>query len=274
MKIKTEKTILAAFVLNGMFSALEFLGGVMTGSVAIASDALHDAGDAASLGISWFLEKKSKRPPDDRYTLGYGRYSVLCGLITASVLLLGSLVVIGRSVARLWNPVPIHSNGMIGWAMVGILVNFLAAFLTHEGHSLNQKAVNLHLLEDVLGWIAVLVGGVVMHLTDWFFLDPILSIGVAVFIFISAWKQWKEAAQVLLNATPAHLDRAKIKERLECTEGVAAIHHFSLWSIDGRTHAAALHLAVKGDPEAVKEGVRALLQEYGIGIVTLETKKI
>ena len=159
--MKSEKRILAAFILNLAFSLIEFAGGIFTGSVAIISDAVHDIGDAASIGISYFLERKSKKQPDDTYTYGYSRYSVIGSVITTLILMFGSVMVIYNAALRIINPIKINYNGMIGFAVVGVLVNFTAAFFTREGHSLNQKAVNLHMLEDVLGWMVVLVGALI-----------------------------------------------------------------------------------------------------------------
>jgi cobalt-zinc-cadmium efflux system protein len=176
--MKTEKNILIAFVLNFAFSIFEFVGGIFTGSVAIISDAIHDIGDAASIGISYFLEKKSKQQPDAEYTYGYARYSVLGSLITTLILLVGSAVVIYNAIGRIIAPTEINYGGMILFAVVGVCVNFGAAFLTRDGHSLNQKAVNLHMLEDVLGWVVVLVGAVVclLDLLFNFGLDQVFSL--------------------------------------------------------------------------------------------------
>ncbi|MBR4308667.1 MAG: cation transporter [Oscillospiraceae bacterium] len=177
--MKSERKLWVAFVLNLAFSLFEFLGGIYTGSVAILSDGLHDLGDAISIGLSWFFEKKSKGAANQRYTYGYGRFSLLGGLITVTVLLIGSVLVIYHAVQRLADPGQIRYNGMILFALVGVVVNGSAVFFTRDGESVNQKAVNLHMLEDVLGWIVVLVGAVVMKLTNFPLLDPILSIGVA-----------------------------------------------------------------------------------------------
>ena len=187
--MKTEKNIFIAFILNLLFAALELFGGIFTGSVAIISDAVHDIGDAASIGIAYALEKKSKRQPDDNYTYGYGRFSVLGGLITTLILLLGSVAVCFNAVSRIINPTEINYDGMIIFALVGAVVNFTAAYFTREGDSINQRAVNLHMLEDVLGWAVVLVGSVVIKLTGLYIVDPIMSIGVAIFIFINAIKK-------------------------------------------------------------------------------------
>ena len=208
--MKTEKNILIAFLLNLSFSIFEFFGGIFTGSVAIISDAIHDIGDAAGIGMSYFLEKKSKKQPDAQYTYGYMRYSVIGSVITMLILLVGSLLVVYNAIGRILAPTDIHYDGMIVFAIVGVLVNFLAAFFTREGGSLNQKAVNLHMLEDVLGWLVVLIGAVVMRFTDLRILDPIMSIGVAAFILINAIRGLREALSLLLECAPHGLDVAQI----------------------------------------------------------------
>ena len=200
--MKTEKNILLAFILNLAFSVFEFVGGIFTGSVAIVSDALHDIGDAASIGISYFLEKKSKKQPDEEYTYGYARYSVFGSVITTVILLFGSIMVISNAVNRIIEPAEINYNGMIVFAIIGTSVNLAAAFLTRDGNSLNQKAVNLHMIEDVLGWVVVLLGAIVMRFTDFALIDPIMSIGVAVFILVNALKNLKEAIDLFLEKTP------------------------------------------------------------------------
>lgn len=271
--MKTEKNILFAFILNLAFSIFEFFGGIFTGSIAILSDAVHDIGDATSIGIAFFLEKKSKRQPDEKYTYGYARYSLLGGVITTVILLFGSTMVVYNAVKRIINPVEIHYSGMILFAIVGVLVNFVAAFLTREGNSLNQKAVNLHMLEDVLGWAVVLVGAIVMWFTHFPLLDPILSIGVALFIFVNAIKNLKEAIDLFLEKTPSNVDVNALSEHLSAIEGVLDVHHIHVWSLDGHNHYATLHVVAKGNPHTIKERVREELKEHGILHVTLELEE-
>jgi cobalt-zinc-cadmium efflux system protein len=272
--MKTEKNILIAFILNLAFSIFEFLGGIFTGSVAIVSDAIHDIGDAASIGISWFLEKKSKRQPDDQHTYGYLRYSVLGSLITTVILLLGSGTVIYNAVGRIISPTEINYDGMILFAVVGVCVNFGAAFFTREGDSLNQKAVNLHMLEDVLGWLVVLVGAVVMRFTDWTILDPIMSIGVAVFILFNALRNLKEITDLLLEKTPKGIRTDEICRHIAQINGVINVHHLHIWSMDGQNHYATMHIVTNGDSHAIKERVRQELREHGIGHTTLELEAV
>ena len=189
--MRTQKNILVAFILNVSFSIFELIGGVLTNSVAIISDSVHDIGDALSIGISYFLEKKSKKEPDDKYTYGYVRYSILGAVITTVILLVGSTFVIVNSIKRLINPVTINYNGMIIFAVFGVIINFLAAYFTKEGDSLNQKSVNLHMLEDVLGWVVVLIGAIIMKFTDISIIDAIMSILVSLFISINTIKNLK-----------------------------------------------------------------------------------
>lgn len=271
--MKTEKNILIAFILNLAFSVFEFFGGIFTGSVAILSDAIHDIGDAASIGISYFLEKKSKKQPDEIYTYGYLRHSVIGSVITTLILLFGSVAVVYNAVGRLITPQPIHYDGMILFAVVGVCVNFCAAFFTREGDSLNQKAVNLHMLEDVLGWAVVLVGAIIMRFTDILWLDPVMSIGVAVFIFVNAIGNLKEAIDLFLEKAPHNIAVEEIKAHIQETEGVLDVHHIHIWSMDGHNHYATMHIVARGDHHAIKEAVREELREHGIGHVTLELEE-
>ena len=256
MKRKTEKNILIAFLLNLLFSAVEFMGAIITGSVAILSDSIHDLGDALSIGFSFFLEKKSKKEPDEKYTYGYLRYSVLGSVITTVILLFGSLAVIYNAVLRIISPAEINYNGMIIFAVIGAAVNFIAAYFTKEGDSLNQKAVNLHMLEDVLGWVVVLVGAVIMRFTDISLIDPLMSIGVALFILINAVKNLKEVLDIFLEKTPDGVDINELKEHLTEIDGVLDVHHIHLRSIDGYNNYITLHVVTKGDGHKIKHKIR------------------
>ncbi len=268
--MKTERNILFAFVLNFAFSVFEFLGGIFTGSVAILSDAVHDVGDAMSIGVAYFLERKSKRGADERYTYGYSRYSVMGSVITTLILLFGSAIVICNAVWRILRPTVIDYNGMIIFAVVGVLVNFGAALLTREGGSLNQRAVNLHMLEDVLGWVVVLVGAIVMKFTDFYLIDPLMSIGVAIFILINALKNLKEALDLFLEKAPNDVSIPELREHVCQIEGVIDVHHVHVWSMDGQTGYATMHVVTGGEHRGIKSRIREKLAEHGIGHVTLE----
>ena len=268
--MKTEKNILIAFLLNLSFAVVEFVGGLWTGSVAILSDAVHDLGDAAGIGVSWLLEKKSRRQPNDVYTYGYARFSVLGSVITTLILLLGSAAVIFNAVRRIIHPVSIHYSGMIVFAVVGVAVNLVAALVTRDGDSLNQKAVNLHMLEDVLGWATVLIGAVIMRLTDFALLDPILSMAVAIFILIHAAENLKESLDIFLEKAPKNIQLQEIREHLLSIDGVLDVHHIHIWSMGGQHSYATMHLVTNAIPHEIKEAVRRELREHGIDHATLE----
>lgn len=268
--MKTERNIFFAFILNLAFSVFEFIGGVFTGSVAIISDAVHDIGDAISIGVAFFLEKKSKRQPDKKYTYGYARYSVIGSLFTTLILLFGSMMVIFNAILRIINPIEINYNGMIIFAIIGVCVNFGAALLTRGGDSLNQRAVNLHMLEDVLGWIVVLVGAVVMRFTDFYIVDPLMSIGVAIFILINALKNLKKILDLFLEKTPRGISIDEIAEHIRKVEGVLSVHHIHVWSMDGDNNYATMHIVVNADTHTIKHKIRDELKEHDIGHVTLE----
>ena len=268
--MKTEKNILIAFILNAAFSIFEFFGGLLTGSVAIISDAIHDVGDAISIGISYFFEKKSKKQPDDRYTFGYARYSVLGSTISTLFLLAGSVAVISNAISKMLNPSKINYNGMIILAVVGVIVNTLAAYFTHNDSSLNQRAVNLHMIEDVLGWIVVLAGAMVMKFTDFSLIDPILSVGVALFIFINAIKNLRKSTYILLEKAPEEISIVDVKESIMGIRGITDVHHIHLWSMDGHNNYATMHIVTSLDFHETKNEVRKTLKERGIEHITLE----
>ena len=272
--MKTERNILIALILNLSFSLFELIGGILTNSIAILSDSVHDVGDALSIGISYFLEKKSKKKADQKYTYGYGRYSVLGGVITTTILLVGSILVIIGACKRLIHPTEVNYTGMILFAVFGVILNFIAAYVTREGESINQKSVNLHMLEDVLGWIVVLIGAIIMNFTDIRILDPIMSIGVAIFILIHSIKNFKEILDLFLEKTPHDIQLEELKNHLIEIEGVEDIHHIHVWSIDGVNNYATMHIVSKEkDIKSIKKKVRDELKEHNICHSILETEE-
>ena len=271
----TEKNILVAFVLNLTFSLIEIVGGLFTNSVAILSDAIHDFGDAFSIGVSYFLERKSKKKPDETYTYGYLRYSVLGAFITTIVLTIGSIVVLTGAVLRIIYPEPLHYEGMILLSILGIVINFLAAYKTREGDSLNQKAVNLHMLEDVLNWVVVFVGSIIMKFTDITYIDSIMSIGIALFLLKQALGNLKNILDMFVAKVPntIHMDEVK-KEILEIPQ-VKDVHHIHIWSMDGVHNYATMHVVISGKNDVqLKKRIKEKLKEMGITHSTLEMENL
>lgn len=271
--MKTQKNILVAFLLNFSFSVLEYFGGLFTGSIAIISDSVHDFGDALSIGLSYFLERKSKKGPDEKYSYGYVRWSVMGGLITVCILTVGSVLVLVRAVGRLLHPEPVDYGGMLIFAVVGVVLNFLAAWFTREGDSINQKAVNLHMLEDVLGWAVVLLGSVIMKFTGLVWIDPLMSIGVSLFILVESLKSLRDLADLFLEKVPRGMSPEEIKAHLREIKGVLDVHHVHLWSMNGYDCFATMHIVAEGEAEEIKRQVREELREHGIAHVTLELEK-
>ena len=269
--MKTEKNILTAFILNLSFSIFELIGGIFTNSISIISDAVHDFGDALSIGISLVLEKISKKKPNETYTYGYVRYSVLGALITTIVLTLGSIFVIIGGINRILNPETINYDGMIIFAIFGVIINFLAAYFTREGDSLNQKAVNLHMLEDVLGWVVVLIGSVLMKFTDISLIDSIMSIGIALFILINAFKNMKSILDLFLEKTPKNISVEEIKKHLLEKTGIIDVHHVHIWSIDGYNNYSTMHVVTdEKNIKELKNKIREEMNEHGICHTTIE----
>lgn len=272
--MKTEKNILIAFLLNLSFSVFELFGGLFTGSIAILSDSVHDIGDAMSIGLSYFLEKKSKKKPDNTYTYGYIRYSVIGSIITSTILLTGSIFVIYEAIKRLINPQELNYNGMIIISIIGVVINTLAAMATKEGDSLNQKSVNLHMLEDVLGWVVVLIGSILIKFTNITYIDAILSIGVALFILRHAARNIKEVLDLFLEKTPKNIDIEEIKHHLKEINGIIDIHHIHVRSIDGFNTFITLHAVVKKYDSEIKTQIKEELSEHGIAHSTIELELV
>lgn len=268
--MKTEKNILVAFILNFAFSIFELIGGLITNSVAITSDSVHDLGDSISIGTSYILERKSKKKPDKRHTYGYIRYSVIGSIITTTILLVGSIIVIYEGIKRIINPTEVNYDGMILFAIIGVIINLIASQITKEGDSLNQKSVNLHMLEDVLGWIVVLIGSILMKFTDLKIIDPILSIGVSIFILINALKNLKKVIDIFLETTPENINIEEIKKHILKINGIKDVHHIHIRSIDGFNNFATLHIVTKSYDEQIKKEVKEELKEHGICHSTIE----
>ncbi|MBQ3020877.1 MAG: cation transporter [Bacilli bacterium] len=268
--MKTEKNILIAFILNILFAIFEFFGGLLTNSIAIISDSVHDIADALSIGLSYILERISKKQPDDKYTYGYKRYSLLGATITTVILITGSILVIINSIKRFINLETINYNGMIVFAIIGVIVNFFAAYYTHKGESLNERTVSLHMLEDVLGWLIVLIGALIMKFTNLNIIDPILSILVSLYILYNAYKNLKIIIDLFLEKTPSNINIEEIKKEILNIKNIKDVHHIHIWSMDGYVNYATIHIVVDEYKKNIKDKIRETLKEYEITHVTIE----
>ena len=272
--MKTDRNILIAFILNISFSLLEIIGGFITNSISILSGAVHDLADAASIGISYFFEKKSKHKPNYKYTYGYVRYSILAAFITTIILLCGSLLVIYNATNRLFNPIDINYDGMIIIALIGILFNIIAVHKTKGGHSLNQEAVNLHLLQDVLSWIVVLIGSILIKFTKINYIDSIMSFIISIYVIIHALKHLKIVLDLFLEKTPDNVNIRKIKTDLLENKNIISINHIHIWSMDGYNNYATLHVVINNDEvEKMEEYIKEYLKKENISHTTIEIER-
>lgn len=274
----STKNIKLAFFLNVGFTILEIFGGLYTNSVAILSDALHDLGDSLSLGISWYLDKKSKQTATKAFTFGYKRFSLLGALINSVVLIVGSIFVIREAVERLINPEQSNAQGMVVFAIIGVLVNGYAAWKLSSGKSMNEKVVSWHLVEDVLGWVAVLIVSIVLLFVDAPFLDPALSMLITVYVLYNVIKRLKETLFLFLEGAPPEIDVDEVIRKIENIAHVASLHHTHLWSLDGEQHVFTTHIKLKGINDFkeivhVKHLVKQMLEkDYDFAHYTIETE--
>jgi len=269
------KNLQTAFFLNLFFTLIEIVGGILTNSMAILSDALHDLGDSLSLGLSWYFERLSKRKRDHVFSYGYKRFSLLGALINSIVLIIGSMFILSEAIPRLLQPQPADAQGMILLAILGILVNGAAVLRLKGAHSINEKVVSLHLWEDVLGWAAVLIGAIVMQLTGWIIIDSILSLLIAGYVLFNVYKNLKETLKIILQSIPSEIDIRKIENYFENLNDIKSYHDLHIWTMDGTFNVLTVHLMIPHDEklsrlEEIKEKIRKDLYKLGIQHSTFE----
>jgi cobalt-zinc-cadmium efflux system protein len=271
------KNLKIAFFLNLGFTILEVIGGLYVNSIAIISDAIHDLGDSLSLGTSWYLDKKSQQGANHKFSFGYKRFSLLGALINSLVLVAGSIYVISEAIGRLIEPEHSNAEGMIIFAIIGVAVNGFAAYKLSGGSSMNESVVSWHLLEDVLGWVAVLIVAIVLKFKDIHYLDPALSLGITFYILWNVIKRLKETLFIFLQGAPKDIDLDKLKEKLLSIANVDSLHHTHMWSLEGEKHVFTTHLKLKNIDSfqqllQVKKEVKDLLKDYKFSHYTVETE--
>lgn len=264
-----------AFFLNVSFTIIEFVGGFLTNSTAIMADAVHDLGDSLSIGLAWLLNKLGSKEPNGLFTYGYQRFSLLGALINGCVLIAGSLWVLSSAIPRLFEPLQPHAVGMFWLAVLGVVVNGYAAFKLSHGKTLNEKVLNWHLMEDVLGWLAVLVVAVTLMFFDWPILDPLLSIGFTLFIVVNVARNLIHAVSLLMQGTPNSALHSRVTEIFLGIEHVTEAHHLHLWSLDGDSHVLTVHLRLDAIVSAqkllaIKQEIANALEAFNFLHTTIE----
>jgi cobalt-zinc-cadmium efflux system protein len=270
-----EKRVRFAALVNFSFAIIELVGGFWTNSLAILSDALHDFGDSIALLVSWLFERGAKKSPDARYTFGYQRLSLFSALLSASILIGGSIVIIFQAIPRFFNPEPVNAFGMVGLAVVGIAFNGAGFFLLKKGESLNEKVLSWHLLEDVLGWVGILVGGMIIYFWKFYLVDPIITVSLTAFILFNVTKNLKEAISILLQGVPKHINLEAVKQDIKAIKGVLEMHDIHIWSLEGETDVFTAHVVVDDEtlekqPQQTKQTIKDTLKKHHIEHSTIE----
>lgn len=266
-----------ALALNLGFACIELVGGLWTNSVAILSDALHDFGDAFAVALAIILEKFSHRKSDGDFSYGYRRFSTLGAVATGIILVLGSVFILIESIPRLFNPQQPYAEGMILLALLGVAVNGFAAYRVSKGESLNERMLMWHMIEDVMGWVVVLIGAVVMKFYHLPQLDAGMAISLSLWILYNVFRNLREALKVFLMASPSHIQVEEIEAKICQIAKVEGVHHGHLWSLDGENHIYTAHVVLSEnstilDMEQVKEQVKKLVKDFGIIEATIETE--
>ena len=271
--MKSSRNMTIAFLLNFSFAIIEFIFGLLFHSSSVLADAVHDTGDALAIGLSTLFEKISTRKEDRNYTLGYKRYSLLGALLTSVILLVGSTLVIVENVPKLFAPEKVNYDGMLVLGIVAIAVNTAASRVVSHGHSHNESILSLHFLEDILGWLAVILVSLILRFTDWYFLDPLLSLVIAGFILSKALPKFWENIQIFIDHVPSDVDLSQLYQEIAALENVRAITQLNVWTTDGLEKFAMLHICLK-NPNLLAETQAVLRQRllvYGIAKVTIQT---
>ena len=270
--MKAKYTVWLAFFLNLTYAIVEFIAGGVFGSSAVLADSVHDLGDAIAIGISAFLESISNREEDSHYTLGYKRFSLLGAMVTAVILMTGSVLVILENIAKIFHPQSVNDEGILWLGIIAIIINVLASLVIRKGQTKNESILSLHFLEDTLGWVAVILMAIVLRFTDWYILDPLLSLAISFFILSKALPRFWSTLKIFLDAVPEGVDIQKIKTDLAELDHVASINQLNLWTMDGLEKNAIVHVCLKEmeHMETCKESIRIFLKDCGFQNVTIE----
>jgi cobalt-zinc-cadmium efflux system protein len=264
-----------AFWMNTAFAVIELIGGFYTNSVAILSDALHDFGDSLALGSAWFFERKAAQKRNETYTYGYKRFSLIGALINAVVLSVGSIFIVVEAFERLLKPLQPETTGMIFLALLGIAINGITLLRLRKGASVSEKVISLHFLEDVLGWVGVLIGSIVMKFTYAPWIDPLLSILIAVLIIVNIYRNMKGAFQIILQGVPLNVSEEKVRIELQKFPEIDSTHDLHLWTMDGNYHILTTHIVLRQQMETLalerlKMRIKSKLKEIHVAHATIE----
>jgi cobalt-zinc-cadmium efflux system protein len=271
-------TLRWALVLTCLVLAVELAGGLLSHSLALLSDAGHVLTDVFALGLAWFAVAQANRPADKRRSYGYHRVSILAALVN-SIVLIGIVIAIGyEALRRLANPEPVQGGIVIVAALVGIAINAYVAFgLRGDGHNLNMRAALLHVTGDIGASIGVVLAGAVILLTGWLYIDPLLSIAIAVLIAYGAWRIVRETVNLLMEGTPSDIDLAAVTSEITGTKLISGMHDLHVWALSSDDMALSVHVVVDDCPlgeaeHVVRDLEQRLCDRFSIGHTTIQVE--
>jgi cobalt-zinc-cadmium efflux system protein len=265
----------AALVLTCLIAVVEAVGGWLTGSLALLSDAGHMWTDVSALGLALLAAWFAGRPANRRRTYGYVRLEILSALVNGVLLLAITVFIVVEALERLKRPTPVDLGPMALVATIGLGANLLAMGFLHSGHSLNTRSAFLHVVGDALSSVGVLVGAGVMAFTGWHWVDPLISIGISGVVVVGGWRVLREAVDVLLETVPPHVDVDGVERALACIPRVTSVHDLHIWTVGSGMVALSAHLVVD-EPSACENDTilvaakRALVERFGIDHSTLQ----
>ena len=270
--MSSKTSIWLAFFLNLSYAIVEFIAGGIFGSSAVLADSVHDLGDAMAIGLSALLETISNREEDRQYTLGYKRFSLLGAMLTAVILMIGSVLVILENVTKIVHPQPVNEEGILWLGIIAVAINVLASLVVRKGKTKNESILSLHFLEDTLGWLAVILMAIILRFTDWYILDPLLSLVISIFILTKAIPRFWSALKIFLDAVPEGVETSDLEKDLEALPNVKSVNQLSIWSMDGLENNAIVHVCLEEveHMEVCKESIRDLLKTCGFQNITIE----
>jgi len=271
------KNLGLVILLNVGITLAECIGGIISGSMALLSDAVHNFSDVISLIISYFAFKLTKIKATERKTFGFKRSEILAAFINSSTLIIISVVIIIEAIRRLMNPAPISPNLMILLAIASIIVNGLSAFfIRKDSHdNLNMRSAYLHLLGDMLTSVAVLAGGIAIKYLNWTWTDSVFSLTIAVYLLWLSWKIFRSSLRIIMQFTPEQIDISKIVREIEKVPGVKNIHHVHVWQINDHDLMFEAHTDMSEDIamtgfEKILEEIKSILHQNGIYHLTIQ----
>ena len=274
-RARDTRRMAAALVLTCIIAVVEAIGGWLTGSLALLSDAGHMWTDVSALGLAMLAAWWAGRPANRKRTYGYVRLEILSALVNGVLLLAITVFIVVEAVERLQRPTPVILGPMAVVATIGLGANLLAMGFLHSGHSLNTRSAFLHVLGDALSSVGVLVAAGVMALTGWHWVDPLISIGISVVVVVGGWRLLREAVDVLLETVPPHVDVEGVEKALAGIPRVTAVHDLHIWTVGSGMVALSAHLVVD-EPSACENDTilvaakRALVERFGIDHSTLQ----